>query len=104
MAPDIGDPDTTRRRVNRILRVVPILCSLAALALVLGNFAAGVPRQPDEGIAAHLFQLLIAVQLPLVLLFLATANWTRPARPVLVLIVQALAGAAALGSLYWAGY
>jgi hypothetical protein len=45
----------------------------------------------------HLFQLLIAVQLPLVLLFLATADWTRPARPLLALAVQALAGAAALG-------
>ena len=30
--------------------------------------------------AAHLFQLLIAAQLPLVTLFLATADWARPAR------------------------
>jgi hypothetical protein len=63
----------------------------------------GQAGRPPQG-AAHLFQLLIAVQLPLVTLFLATADWARPARPVLVLIVQAMPGAAALGALYWAGY
>ena len=84
--------------------VVPILFSALALALVLGNVAAGMPPQEDEGTSAHLFQLLIAAQLPLVLLFLATSDWTRPMRLFLALTVQALALAAALGSLAWAGY
>jgi hypothetical protein len=104
MAPDIRNPPMNRPRINRILIVVPILFSTLALALVLGNVAAGVPPQPDEGTAAHLFQLLIAVQLPLVLLFAATADWTRPARPILTLAAQALALAAALGALAWSGY
>jgi hypothetical protein len=103
MAPDIGNAHPTRRRITRILTVAPILCSLLATAIVLGNVAAGVPPQPDEGAAAHLFQLLIAVQLRLVLLFLATADWARPGWPLLALAVQALAGAAALGALYWGG-
>ena len=47
---------------------------------------------------------LIAAQLPLVLLFLATSDWTRPMRLLLALTVQALALVAALGSLAWAGY
>lgn len=93
-----------RRRTNRIGMVLPVVFSTAALALVLGNVAAGVPPQADEGAAAHLFQFLIVAQLPLVILFMATADWTRPARPLLVLLVQAFAGAAALGALYWAGY
>ena len=71
---------------------------------MLGNVAAGMPPQQDEGTSAHLFQLLIAAQLPLVLLFLATSDWTRPMRLLLALAVQALALAAALGSLAWAGY
>ena len=95
---------TNRRGINRILMVAPILFSLLALALVLGNVAAGVPPQQDEGLSAHLFQLLIAAQLPLVLLFLATSDWTRRSRLFLALTVQALAVATALGSLAWAGY
>jgi cytochrome bd-type quinol oxidase subunit 2 len=104
MAPDLSHSPANRRRLNRILMVVPIFCSLLALGLVLGNVAAGVERQADESTSAHLFQLLIALQLPLVLLFAATADWTRPARPLLALLVQALAGLAALGALAWAGY
>lgn len=84
--------------------VVAVLCSMLALALVLGNVAAGVPPQADEGTAAHLFQLLIAVQLPLVLLFIAIADWTRPARAMPALAAQALALAAAVGALAWSGY
>ena len=95
---------TTPRGINRILMALPILFSLLALALVLGNVAAGVPPQADEGLSAHLFQLLIAAQLPLVLLFLATSDWTRRTRLILALTVQTLAVAAALGSLAWAGY
>ena len=100
------NPASVRNRsgVNRILMVAPILFSWLALALVLGNVAAGVPPQADEGLSAHLFQMLIAAQLPLVLLFLATSDWTRRTRLLLALTMQALAIAAALGSLAWAGY
>jgi len=104
MAPDLPRAPATRQRLNRILLAAPIACSLLALGLVLGNVAAGVPRQADEGASAHLFQLLIAVQLVLVPLFAATADWARPARPLLGLLAQALAGLAALGALAWAGY
>ena len=104
MAPDIQPSHPGRQRLNRILMIAPIVCSILALALVLGNVAAHVPPQKDEGTAAHLFQLLIAVQLPLVLLFLATADWTRPRRPVLALVAQGLAGLSALGALAWSGY
>lgn len=93
-----------RRSTNRIGMILPVVSSAAALALVLGHVAAGTPPQTDEGTAAHLFQLLILAQLPLVILFTATSDWTRPARSLLVLLVQALAGVAALGALYWSGY
>src|SRR6478672_7059089 len=93
-----------RTTAHRILAIAPILCSLGALGLVLGNVAAGVGPQADEGTAAHLFQLLIAVQPPLVLAFLVTADWARPARPLRILALQVLAGLAALGALAWSGY
>ena len=104
MAGDDSMSVKNRKWINRILMVAPILFSLLALALVLGNVAAGVLPQQDEGLSAHLFQLLIAAQLPLMLLFLATSDWTRRRRLLLALTVQALAVAAALGSLAWAGY
>ncbi|HYI65226.1 MAG TPA: hypothetical protein VEW71_10110 [Allosphingosinicella sp.] len=93
-----------RRRTNRIGMILPVVFSAAALALVLGHVAAGTPPQADEGTAAHLFQFLIVAQLPLIILFTATADWTRPARSLQVLLVQALAGAGALAALYWSGY
>jgi hypothetical protein len=50
--------------------LLPIGMSLAALALVLAHLAIfGVVREADEGAAAHLWQLLMAGQLPLVLYF-----------------------------------
>ena len=55
---------------------VPILMSLAALTLVLWHIAvSGVAREPDEGTAAHLFQLLMAGQTPIVAFF--ALKWLR---------------------------
>lgn len=104
MAPNLPHAPANRQRLSRVLMVAPAVCSLLALGIVLGNVAAGVERQADEGASAHFFQLLIAVQLVLVPLFAATADWTRPARPLAALMIQALAGLAALGALAWSGY
>lgn len=88
-----------RHRINRIAAVTPIVMSLAALVLVLVSvFWGGAKRSADEGAAAHLFQLLVLAQAPLVLLFLATADWGARlpiARP---LVLQASALGLAFGS------
>jgi len=48
--------------------------SLAAISLILGHIAIfGVSRQPDEGTAAHLWQLLMVGQLPIVAFFAVTS-------------------------------
>ena len=104
MAPKPFQPHMQGGKINRILMVAPVVCSLIALAIVMGNVAAGFPRQADEGTSAHLFQLLMVAQVPLVIGFVATANWKRPKQPLLVLGAQALAFALALGSLAWSGY
>jgi len=52
---------------NRPSALIPVAMSLAALVVVLGRIAlVGTARHIDEGTAAHLFQLLIVCQLPIV--------------------------------------
>lgn len=84
---------------------LPVTMSLAALAIVLA-FAAlhGTEPQPDEGAAAHMWQLLIAAQAPIVLFFVL--KWVpqspRQAIPILALqIVAALAALAPVFLLHW---
>lgn len=78
--------------------------SLFAVAIVVGNVAAGAPREADENTWAHLFQLATAAQPPLLLLFLATADWRQRRRVIVLLGAQIFAAAAALGALAWSGY
>ncbi len=67
--------------------------SLGALGLVLGHIAIfGTARQADEGAAAHLWQFLMAGQIP-VIAFLAIKWLPRaPGPALLVLALQAIAG------------
>ena len=49
---------------------LPIAMSFVALAMVVGCIAMfGAVREPDEGAAAHIWQLLMAMQVPVVALF-----------------------------------
>ena len=80
---------------------LPVLMSLAALAMVLVHVAlAGATRQADEGALAHVFQLLIAAQLPIVAFFVI--KWLRrsPREAWPVLALQAVAIVAALTPVY----
>lgn len=73
------------------LAYLPMAMSLAALALVaLYVVFVGTARQADEGLAAHLWQVLMAGQLPLIAAFalrtpenVARPLWrrTKPHRP-----------------------
>lgn len=65
----------TRTQIHRWAGVTPLILSAAALALVLSAVVTGWERNlRDEGIAAHLFQLLIVAEIPIVALFLWTAE------------------------------
>lgn len=66
-----------RVEINRIAAVAPLVLSALAFAIVIANIIAGMAPQPDENASAHVWQLLMAGQLPLILLFVATANWRR---------------------------
>jgi len=55
---------------------LPLTMSGAALLVVLTHIALfGVAREPDEGAAAHLWQILMLGQLPLVGIF--AIRWLR---------------------------
>jgi len=75
---------------------LPMAMSLAALALVLRHVAIfGVVREADEGTAAHLWQLLMAGQVPVVAYF--ALKWLPRARgkALRVLTLQFVAALAA---------
>jgi len=76
---------------------LPVAMSLAALGTVLGSVAMfGVVRGGDEGTAAHIFQLLIAAQLPIVAYFAIKWVPRAPRQALIVLALQFMAGIAAL--------
>lgn len=86
------------------LAMTAIALSLFAFTIVVANVGAGTPRQADENAWAHLFQLAMAAQLPLFLVFLALADWTRRRRVIVLLLAQMAAAAAAFAALAWSGY
>lgn len=94
---------TGRLRVSRAAGVAALACSALAFAIVIANIVLRVPPQPDEDASAHMWQLLIAVQLPLIALFLLTGDW-RERSTRLLLAGQMLAIAAACLPVYLAGY
>ena len=70
--------------------------SLVALALILGHLAVyGKDPQPDEGTAAHLFQLLMVGQLPVIVFFALRWLPRFPKDAMRVLALQVAAGVAA---------
>jgi hypothetical protein len=85
------------QQINCVAGRVMILLSLVALLAVLSGYTQ--PLQPDEGSAAHIFQIAIAALAPTILLFLASADWKRPwrsARPLVSPVATLLVAFAAL--------
>ncbi|MEK7514601.1 MAG: hypothetical protein AAB587_02155 [Patescibacteria group bacterium] len=81
---------------------VPMAMSLAALVMLLGYLAIfGVTEpQEDEGTAAHLFQLLMGGQLPIIAFFALKWLPQMPKQALFVLTLQFLAGLAAFTPVY----
>ncbi len=80
---------------------VPLVMSLAALSLVVGHIAMfGVAREADEGAAAHLWQLLMAAQIPIIAFFAITWLPRNPRQALLVLALQLAAGLAAAAPVF----
>ena len=84
--------------LTRPSALVPLAMSGAAIAVLIGYIVMfGTARQADEGTAAHLWQLLMAGQLPVIAFF--AIRWL-PAEPRKALPVLALQLAAALVAIF----
>jgi hypothetical protein len=76
--------------------------SLAALTLVLGQIAlVGVARQADEGAAAHLWQVLILAQAPIVAFFAIKYLPQKPRPALFILALQVMAVLAACAPVFF---
>jgi hypothetical protein len=70
--------------------LLPLAMSFAALALVLVHTAMyGVVHEADEGTPAHIFQLLMVAQIPIVAFFAIKWVPRNPRSAILVLVLQA---------------
>ena len=89
-----------RAQINRLSTLVLIVLALTALldVLLVGYTQ---PPLPDEGAGAHIFQLSIMALVPTGLVFLATADWTQPARIVRRLAFPAAVVVLAFAALYY---
>jgi hypothetical protein len=94
--------------VNRASLIAVFAFSLIALSTLVVALSAALlstghlPQpEPDEGTAAHIFQLSIALLMPAILVFLATANWARPGRVIRALVFPACAVTCAFALLYY---
>ena len=90
-----------RTMIKRPSAFVPVAMSLAALAIVLVHIImSGSAREADEGTAAHLWQLLMAAQIPIVAFFAIRWLPQSPRSALPVLALQAVAALAALAPIY----
>jgi hypothetical protein len=81
---------------------LPILMSIAALALVLGHIAIyGVVHETDEGAPAHLFQLLMGAQLPIIFFFAVKWLPQAPKKTLQILALQILAAVPGFACVYF---
>jgi hypothetical protein len=81
---------------------LPIAMSLAALIIVLAQIVlVGVAPQADEGTAAHLWQLLILAQVPIVAFFALKYLPRNSRQALIILLLQGIAVLAALAPVYF---
>jgi hypothetical protein len=97
-----GHPNSFGAMVRHPSAFLPLAMSLTALTMLLVAIARGyvtgypVVREPDEGAVAHLWQILMAGQMPILAFF--AIKWL-PRAPKQTLYVLALQAGAALASM-----
>jgi hypothetical protein len=83
---------------------VPMAMSLTALAVALGSIITfGVVREADEGAVPHIWQLLMAGQLPILAYFVIRWLPRVPRQTLYVLALQIAVALAALAPVYLLG-
>jgi hypothetical protein len=80
---------------------LPIAMSVTALAVILIYIAMHSSNpQPDEGLAAHLWQLLMVLQIPIIVFFAIRWISQSPRLAVIILVLQIIAALAALTPIF----
>lgn len=88
-----------RTQLKRPSAFAPLTLSVAALLLVLGHAAMfGIQPTADEGTPAHIFQLLMFTQLPIIGFFALRWLPESPRAALEVLVLQGAAAVAAIAS------
>jgi len=90
---------------KKLSALLPVVMSLVALMLIgIQVSIHGVRPQPDEGALAHLYQLLVVGQVPVIAFF--AFRWLRlaPLQGLRVVVAQAFALAAALVPVHMMGW
>ena len=81
---------------------VPIVMSLATILLLIVSFAMhGVVHQADEGVDAHLFQILMFGQVPIVAFFVLKWLPSNPKQTILILSLQILLALLAMAPVFY---
>lgn len=84
---------------------LPIAMSLAALTTVVIYIALhGTEPQPDEGTAAHIWQILMALQVPIIVWFALRSVPQAPRRAMPILALQIAAALAAVAPIFVLGW
>lgn len=84
---------------------LPVVMSLLALLTVFVFISLhGTAPQPDEGTAAHAWQLLMVGQVPIVLFFAVTWLPRLPKEAAVVLGIQVVAALAAMAPVFVLGW
>ena len=96
-------------RVQQLLKrptaLLPLAMSAAAILTIVAHIARfGTAPQADEGTAAHVWQLLMLLQVPAVALFAMESLPKAPKQTLAVLAIQAAAIAAALAPVALLGW
>jgi len=93
---------SSRTMIKQPSAFLPLAMSFAALATLLGHVAMfGVVREADEGTAAHVFQLLMVAQVPVVAFFAIKWLPRTPREAMQILALQAGAALAALAPVFF---
>jgi len=81
---------------------LPLGMATAALFLILGHaLVFGVVHETDEGAAAHVWQLLMAGQLPFLAYFVVRWLPGQPGEGLKILVLQATVWLANFAAVYW---
>lgn len=82
--------------------LLPVIMSAFVVGMVLVHYAMyGIVEETDEGTPAHIFQLLMAAQVPLIGYFILRWLPEEPAQGARVLALQCAAAVAAFASVYF---